>query len=76
MPMERDRNARPKAEKTPWADKSENLGRNKNFRPSEAPSKVHARIQRITMMTKSNGIIIFVYRSMPFFIPANTYKAR
>ena len=69
MPMLDEKKACPRASNTVVPVTLEKSGLNRNFRPSLAPDRVTERTAMIMTTTKSRGISILEYFSMPFFMP-------
>ena len=65
MPMLSEKNAWPRASKMPVNVSLEKSGLSRKASPSRAPGSVRARMQSKTMSSKSMGIRILLYFSMP-----------
>ena len=69
MPTDKEKNACPKADRILLDVSSENLGKNRNFKPSEEPLKVVEFILRAITIINNRGIMILEYLSIPFCTP-------
>ncbi len=75
QPIDKEKNACPKAAMTVCPVSLEKSGLNKKSMPSLAPDSNMERMAMAIIISINSGIMILEYFSMPFFTPNTTTKA-